>query len=192
MNQTIHLDPKQVPAQLKVGYDGRKFKAIVCESVTIPMTAGLWFGGSRDTYRVVQMADGADMPASDDMSSPWDANRKERKVTLQPGFCVIEHSIFCGKDAGLTIYICASDAAPMLPVADELSEAELWALNATDYKSSYNGMNRYQNAARDSKNLGKFTPSLVEYEAAKASLMTRGYMNKAGAITVAGKNARKR
>ena len=49
--QTIHLEPSQVPAALRGAYDGRKFKAVVCESVEIPVTAGLWDGGSRDLRR---------------------------------------------------------------------------------------------------------------------------------------------
>jgi hypothetical protein len=43
MNAT-YLDVRMVPAQLRGDYTGKKFKAVVCESVTIPMTAGLWDG----------------------------------------------------------------------------------------------------------------------------------------------------
>lgn len=198
MRQAIHLEPNQVPDQLKHGYSGRKFKAVVAESVTIPMTAGLWDGGSRDVYRVVRVSDGAEMPASDQHSAPWDAQRRELKVDLQPGFAVVEHSIFCGKDAGLTFYVHPQDAAPMLPPAgNDLGELESMVLEATgSLKSSYNGKDRYQMTVENLQygyNANKRPiPTRAQWDEAKASLIARGYLNKAGAITTAGRNARGR
>ncbi len=38
---TIYLTPDQVPSHLRAGYAGKKLAARVCESMTIPMDAGL-------------------------------------------------------------------------------------------------------------------------------------------------------
>jgi len=101
----IYLDPNMIPAQLRGGYSGKKFKAVVCTEVTIRADAGLWSGGSRDTFRFVQLSTGDAIAASDNMSAPWDASRKDQHITLKPGFAVVEHSLFSGKDMGLTFYV---------------------------------------------------------------------------------------
>lgn len=69
--ETFHLNPTDVPVDLKGLYAGKQFKIQVGERVTIPSTAGLWDGGSRETYRLVRLTDGAEIPASDNMSAPW-------------------------------------------------------------------------------------------------------------------------
>lgn len=69
-----------------------------------------WGGGTRNEFRgirfedrsgrlVLDKAEGLAVPA------PW-ANPVEGKtVDLPPGVAVVEHSVFCGKDAGITIHI---------------------------------------------------------------------------------------
>lgn len=114
MQQAIYLEPKQVPASLRGSYSGKQFKAYVTESMTVPSTAGLWDGGSRDKFYAVRLADGAQVAMPGQDLSPW-GNRQDQKVTLQSGIAIVEHSIFAGKDMGLTFYLHPLDAAPMLP-----------------------------------------------------------------------------
>lgn len=193
----VHLDSNMVPAHLRQSYNGKMFKAQVCESVTIPMTAGLWEGGSRDTYSVVRLADGATIEPINRNAAPWDGSRRETIIKLEPGIAVIEHSIFCGKDMGLRFYVHASDAAKLLPAPVELSAIERTILRATtSYKSSYQGRDRYDMAKDDagwktSTSYGPAVnfPSRDDWNTAKAGLIARGYLNKAGAITPAGRNA---
>lgn len=199
----IYLDARDVPAQFRVGYSGTKFQVIVCESVTIPADAGLWAGGSRDTFSAMRVADGAAIPFPGQQSAPWDASRTDRKVPLQPGFAVREHSHFCGKDMGLTFYLHPTDAAPMLPAPITLTETELLVLAYTaGRKSSYMGRNRYQMAREDHARDARYArpdgspapgfPTLAGWDAAKASLVELGMLNRAGAITPAGRNANTR
>lgn len=195
MRQEIALEPNQVPAHLRGSYAGRKFSVVVTDSVTIPGQAGLWSGGSRDTYVLVNVETGESMEASDNMSAPWD-KRSDRLVNLQPGFAVIEHSMFCGKDMGLTFYVHPQNAAKLLPApTGELTAHEKIVIEATcSLKSSYMGKDRFEmmadNARWDEKLKANF-PTREEWNAAKESLISKGFLNKAGAVTVKGRNARK-
>jgi hypothetical protein len=105
MQDPIKLAAKDLPSWLKGfnGYRGRKYKTEARTSVTIPMDAGLWSGGSRTEYFIVRMEDGAlHRPP---MQDRYMDGRKDIPVQLEPGFCVVVHSIFCGKDCGLTVYV---------------------------------------------------------------------------------------
>ena len=187
---THYLEPNQVPSHLKRGYSGKRFTAQASEQVTIPSYAGLWDGGSRDTYQIIRLADGAVVAASNNSSAPWDNKRVNRIVTLEPGIAVVEHSITCGKDMGLRFYVHPSDIVKMLPATVELTETERLVLTATKtYKSSYNGMDRYDMATGDFRYANKPYPSRDEWNAAKQALVERKLLNRAGAITVSGKNA---
>jgi hypothetical protein len=190
----VYLDSKMVPNHLRGGYSGKQFSAIVSDNVNIPSCAGLWDGGSRDTYKIVRLADGKEIEGSDNMSAPWDKNRADRIVKLEPGFAVVCHSIFCGKDMGLTFYVCAIDAAKILPAPVKLSENEKLILKATkNFKPNYGGKDRYDmmrdNISPSWKTDAPAFMSRDTWNNVKAELIVKGYLNKAGAITVLGKNA---
>lgn len=195
MTPTIYLDPALVPPALRGSYAGKKFKARVCETMTIPMDAGLWSGGSRDTFQVIRLADGAALDAVQHSAAPWDASRREIEVRLVPGIAVVEHSMFRGSDMGLTFYVHPDNAAKLLPAPVELTAHEAMVLKATkSFKSSYGGKDRYQMMQDESryaasKHTQPAFPTREQWDAAKAALVARGLLNKAGAITPAGRNA---
>lgn len=229
MQKTIHLELGQVPATLKGGYSGKKFKAIVTESIRVPIDAGLWSGGSRDTYSFVELATGRSVPSPAQSSAPWSGERQEFDSPLPVGIVMVEHSIFCGKDMGLTFYVHPQNSGKFLPPPAVLSDHEKLVLEATrSLKASYAGKDRYENAKpygamseseRDERlarvqgildtkgdvklksgkyaserlleleRINTFFPSRAEWDAAKDSLIAKGLLNKAGAITVAGRNA---
>lgn len=175
----IHLEASQVPSQFRVnGYSGNKFKVSICEKVTIPSHSGLWDGGSRDQYFLVKPSTGAAMIGSSD-SSPWDPSRKDKEVILNSDVVVIEHSIFCGKDMGLTIYAHPQVIAPYLPKSDDnLTETMRTVLKIVrSYKSQY----RKQYA-------GEAGISEKTYAAVIDDLKSSGYLTANGAITIKGKN----
>jgi hypothetical protein len=187
----IYLEPAMVPAALRGTYSGKKFKAVVVTSVTIPADAGLWSDGSRDRYHGVAIETGAAMAFPGQAASPWD-HRQDCTVTLEPGFAIVRHSVMCGADYGLTFYVHPDNAAKLLPApAPELTDFERIVLEATrSLKSSYNGRDRYQMACVDCLPYGA-VPKMTrtEYSAAKETLRQKGLLNKAGAITPAGRNA---
>jgi len=193
---TIYLEPAQVPAALRGAYDGKKFAVHIVESVTVPFDAGLWSGGSRDHYSLIWLTTGAALPMPGQNASPWDNDRREHVIPLKPDYAIARHTIFCGKDMGLTFYIHPDNAAQLLPApAAELPPIEKLVLKYTkERKASYNGQDRYAMAASDWRYYGKdwqldAMPSRDDWQAAKEALIAGGYLNKAGAITVKGKNA---
>ena len=195
--QTIYLEPSQVPAAIRGAYSGKKFRAIVTDSVYIPSDAGTWSGGSRTLYSAIHLTSGESRPACDSYSAPWDSSRKDQSVTLKPDFAIISHSIFCGKDMGLTIYIHPINAAALLPAPVELTPLERAVLKYTkEKKSSYNGRDRFDmlledlefNFKRQELNL-EVKPSRADWNKAKDSLIAQGLLNARGAITTKGKNA---
>jgi hypothetical protein len=192
---TIYLDARMVPAQLRGDYAGKKFKAVVTESVIVPMTAGLWDGGSRDLYYAIGLETGRNVEMPGQRLAPTN-ERRTYNVALEPGIAIVEHSTFCGQDAGLTFYVHPDNAAKLLPAPVELSPVERLVLVATaSLKSSYAGRDRYTMAQDEyhcRKVLGDSPyPSREEWNATKAALAARGFLNKAGAITPAGRNAAK-
>lgn len=191
MTPTVHLEASQIPSHLRGNYTGKQYKAVICESVHIPIDAGLWSGGSRDQYKAVNLATGQEIPLPGQDVSPWNSERKERQVALAADFAIVRHTIFCGKDMGLTFYLLPQNAAAMLPPVEELTDHERIVLVATrQYKSSYNGQDRYQLAMpRYNPEAMARYPSREQWEAAKQALINRGFLNKAGAITTKGRNA---
>ena len=194
--QRIYLEPNMVPAALRGGYQGKKFKACVCTDMTIPNDAGLWSGGTRDVYSVVRLEDGKSMPATSWQGShPYGQQRQDTTVKLEPGIAVVQHSMFCGKDMGLTFYVHPDNAAKLIPAQPTMLTAhERLVLTATaSLKSSYAGRDRYENARGEYHCVkalnGADYPTREQWDLAKHNLIQLGLLNKAAAITPAGRNA---
>jgi hypothetical protein len=178
-------------------YTGRKLRAELSDTAYIPADAGTWDAGSRDIYEGLEMATGRVVSLVDTMSAPWDSSRRDQTITLRPGFCVVRHSTFRGKDMGLTFIMRPSDAAPMLPAPVTLTDLDRCILAYTaGRKASYAGLDRYGMAQQDHANswatplhtVDPF-PARAAWDEAKATLIGRGLLNGAGAITPAGRNA---
>jgi hypothetical protein len=201
MSATVHLTRDQVPAIFRTMHSGLKFKAVIGETVHIPASAGMWDGGSRDTYRALRLQDGAEIPLSNG-DAAYHGSQTDQTVSLGGGIVVVRSSVFCGKDMGLTIYMHPSDAAPLLPVPSDLpAYGRLVLMCTAGFKASYGGKDRYQMGQEECRYGGDHTmrrygirdamdyPTRAQWDAAKAELIGRGLLNKAGAITVAGRNA---
>jgi len=179
--QAIYLDPNQVPLHLRLGYSGKHFKAIPCDNVTIPFDVGLWSGGSREEYFLVRLSDGKRVQPVDHNLAPWDNARHSEKVTLQPGFMIVKSTMFQGKDLGLTFYVLPADIAPMLP-----KETEELTLEERQVLYCHGAL--ISSARKPELQSNRF--NMANYETVKASLIAKGMLDKRGAITVKGKNAR--
>ena len=186
----IHIEPdalvRSLVSRAFPAYTGNKFKLAVSDS---PINcASYWDGGSRSYFVFANLATGetsSEVPAQSAFARPvagLDA------VSLPDGFVCLEHSIFCGKDSGITIHIRTSNAAKMLPAQVDLTRFENIVLAYTRcLKSSYAGVSNY----RYHEAHAQTGITSEEWDATKASLIARGLLNKAGALTVAGRNAAK-
>lgn len=164
-------------------YNGNKFKI----STDIPKRVlSYWDSGSR-TYFAFYGLDNHKVINVESNHPFWEAGKPNHLETLPKRVLLVAHSIFCGKDSGITIYSNADDLAPMLPKNEEtLTKDELIVLTFTrSYKSSYAGVSNYRfHEARRVYGMPE-----TAWNTAKASLITKGLLNKAGAITANGKNA---
>ena len=182
----IYLEPDQIPAALSVGlgYNGKKFKAYVTDTVTC---GGMqWDEGGRSTYRAVNLETRASQPITD--RRPWPENMKlPPAITLQPGQAIVEHAIVRGKDAGLTFYIHPDNAPALLPQSDDVPRDVVIVCEFTAaLKNTYGGRTniRFHEARR------QYGITAERWETAKADAIARGYLRKNGSITPTGRNIR--
>jgi hypothetical protein len=199
MANRIYLDKLDPLTSRIVGvafpaYRGKKF-AIEIRDYPIDVRS-YWDGGSRDYFTFVNLTtyETMAMPAQ----SGFDRQiQGADSVTIPAGFACVQHTIFCGKDLGLTIIVGPSNAALLITEQSAaLTEDQTLVLAYTrGRKSSYAGRDRCDMAIEDMRSSRRFDPSKPEpitrdrWNSAKASLIDAGYLNKAGAITVKGKNA---
>jgi hypothetical protein len=159
-------------------YEGRKFR-VLPSSRAPKFLDSYWDEGSIRYYALYNLQTGESV--SVEIRHPvFDAHKPRAVVTEYPEHIVlVEHDIIRGKDAGLTFYIHDTHLGRLLPSPKmELSEEEILVLYLIRaYMSKY----RLEEAAR-------VGISPREYEAIKDMLMSKGLIDKRGAITVEGRN----
>lgn len=182
MSDTIYIEKKDIPSTLLRAfpeYQGKKFEVRRTNKVTL--SGAYWDGGTRSEYRAVNIDTGEVSPASPHLANPFTPGYKVPTVEIPPRVCIVEHCIFCGKDMGLRFHVNEEDTQKMLPPPVEMTKEEQICLYVTlTRKASYNGINRQQVSGL----------SLDTWNEAKASLIARGFLDKRGAATVNGRNAR--
>lgn len=169
------LDPKDMPeiAHLVAraafpDYRGRKFELLVEPSVR-PET--YWSGGTRTDWRFVRLADMAVLAVAE-INPITCAGVAD--VALPQGVVAVSHHRFCGKDMGLCFHVSDPGLLP-LPKIDA-SEDEQRVLVYT----------RALKPSGDRRGSSGLSPE--RWEAAKQSCIRKGWLNRAGAITPAGRN----
>lgn len=203
MQKEIFVEREQVAAIVAgtyPDYRGSKIRVIAAETVTFQNLN--WAGGTRSQYRACDLSGG---PLGSlhkwNQVHPRDNAAEGGEIRLPEGAAIVEHSLDCGKDTGLRIYIRPADMPNLLPARAELCRLERLVLIYTRCrKASYAGKDRYQQARDDAmygvseagtlgyKSASGF-PTRLNWDAAKAALAERGLLTKAGAITNAGRNA---
>jgi hypothetical protein len=176
----IHTTDRSVKRIALAAFPGYKGRSFELRSIAHPMDLrDSWEGGSRNYYRFVRLADLAvsgEVPAQ----SAFDTRVAGlESVTVPPGFACVQHCIFCGKDLGLRVHANPVDLAPLLPAPASLTRAESLVLAIVrSLKSSA----RAEEARR-------FGLDAATWDMVKAGLIIAGMLNRAGAITDAGRNA---
>jgi predicted DNA-binding protein (UPF0251 family) len=178
--KTIHFDPKTMPAEAKrifklafPSYNGKKFKLRGTEIINM---ASYWDGGSRDYYVVVRI-DGATLtvPQQSAFDKPVAG---VTEFSIPEGFAVVEHSIFCGKDMGLTLHVPPSRMAQLAPATVALTDEQRTVLRLT---ASYKSCFRREAAARNGISRERWAELVAE-------LAELGMLRKNGSITPEGRN----
>jgi hypothetical protein len=150
--------------------------AIVTDSVRFYGT--MWDEGYRRTYAIVRLADLATYRIE---QAPFMQRSElhENTYQLPEGFVVV---VRCeGRYDHTEIYSHAANITPLLPPPVELTEDEQIVLVAV---CSLKGGVRFEHAHQQTG------ISRERYDAATKSLIARKLLNKAGAVTVEGRNAR--
>lgn len=142
-----------------------------------------WDGGSRNYWCAVRLTDGATsvVPENGTMFTPAIGECKE----LPADTVLVRYH--AGNHEYCEVYVKPENLNRfMLPAAVQLSREEFIVLSATrSLKSSYAGIKNYR--FHEANTETGIQPG--EWEAAKAGLIVKGLLNKAGAITDAGRNA---
>lgn len=106
---------KQIVKSTYPEYRGRKVRLCTLpEGGKVRFSDNYWDGGSRSYWAACRLDNGA--AVSLESGSPYRDQHEGQLVEVPFGCVVVEHSIFCGKDAGLRIYVRAENLAPLLPV----------------------------------------------------------------------------
>ena len=123
---SLPLSHPTVRAIVQAGFRSAKSRRPVkIECRTSVHVADYWDGGSRDYTAFVQLShmngvSSESIPKSQRQSAGNPFSLAIANVELQPGFAVVKHVIFRGKDLGYRIYVCPTDLVTYLPEAKEL------------------------------------------------------------------------
>jgi hypothetical protein len=165
-------------------YNGRTFRIEVAPH---PINVkSYWDGGSRSYFKFIRLdgsADTLDVPTQ----SAFDAQIKNADaVPLVPGLACVEHTIFCGKDTGIRIYLHPDNAPRYLPAPVELTDDERIVLKYTAHlKNTYGGRTHIRfTEANHATNI-----TAARWEAAQVTLVTKKLLDARGSITHEGRNA---
>lgn len=93
-------------------YRGRSFRVSIAGVVTLHDLN--WGGGTRNVYKAVPLTrEGAanGLPTF----SPWNNPAEGKTLEIPAGWAVVEHTVFCGTDLGLTVHVGTGDMARVLP-----------------------------------------------------------------------------
>ena len=182
----MFINRKQVPSIILAvfpDYNGHKFEFQVTQKITL--ANAYWDGGSRSFYKAVNLLNGQITEAHPALSNPYQCPTSPT-IDLPKDTAIIEHSIFCGRDCGITIYLHPDNAATLLPSPITLTQDEKIILCATrSFVSSYAGIKEYR--FKEAKRTTGIT--WERWCATKDNLITNGFLTRSGAITTKGKNA---
>lgn len=184
----IHLDAtpevKAMARKVFPDYTGRKFK--LDNSGRPVNVTSYWDGGSRDYFTALNLNTNQVMTVPQN-GTPFDGGPIAPNGVIVPeGFMIAEHSIFCGKDTGITFYVNPKTSTGFLPPVSSLTDCERVVLEFTSrYKNTYGGETnlRFKEARRATQ------ITVDNWDIAKSDLMREGMLTLSGAITTKGKNA---
>ena len=164
-------------------YKGQRMSAEIDDTVTFSGT--MWDEGSRSTYCLIRLTDMARVTITQQAFQDPHSTYHNARHEIPQGVVAVCRNEFRCKES-ITIIARAENITPMLAAPVELSEDEMTVLVSTrSIKSAYLCIlkSRFSEANRVTG------ITLARWETAKDALMDRKLLNKAGAITIEGRNA---
>lgn len=159
-------------------YNGHKIDVEISDHPMILQS--FWDSGNRHNFYCFDM-NGNNIPIIVQNAPLPFYNGPKADYIPSPYKFLIDHSIFSGKDMGLTVYLHPSSImvkslpAPSRP---DIQQNDLFVLTTIKAYKSFARPDAYKRAG--------FT--VAEVDKIKGRLFQQGYINKAGAITPAGRN----
>lgn len=164
-------------------YKGKK-PVSVYSAETVELSGTYWDGGSRSTYAAVAMQDppvSRPLPRYNPPQFGGPIETPAIALQITPGklsLAIVEHSIFCGKEMGLRIYVHPQALARLLPANTETIELTHEEKRVLAVTCQLKGGYRQANAGISS----------TDYLEALSSLKRRGLVAKNNAVTIDGRN----
>jgi hypothetical protein len=158
-------------------YTGKKF-SIRTVSKTVNC-ASSWAGGSRSYFRLVAL----DAPTMSRVVPPQSMfdSQIDGIDTVSIPIGIVKHTIFCGRDMGLSLLLAPENATSLLPESDPVTSDERAVLQATaTYKNSYGG--------RTDIRFHESGLTREVWDAAQTTLIARKLLRSNGSITPEGRN----
>lgn len=177
-HRTLPEIARRVAAAAFPGYNGRHFKLEQRDRVNV---TSYWDGGSRDSFVFVRLADMATVPIAS-INPLRDAGHAP--VELPEGVVCVEHSIFCGKDMGLTFYVRDAKLLPLPALEGVTDDMRLVLTHTASLKNTYGGRSdiRFHEANE------RHGVTRERWDVAFSACVAAGFLNRAGAIQAAGRN----
>jgi hypothetical protein len=92
-------------------YKGRKVKI---RAATTYSMSNYWDGGTRDYVMAYHLESGLVKSPSQTTTSPF-RDQAHATIEIPEGIAMVEHTIFQGKDVGITIHLNPANMAKLLP-----------------------------------------------------------------------------
>jgi len=193
--KTFYLDKPDVHYRRIVNkafpsYKGRSFELTTVGSDHTFDLDSSWSGGTRSLYNLVSLI-GTENPWNKVFPigdrNPIQFGGKRHTFTLPENVVLVEHSIFCGKDHGITVWVRTDNSSNLLPkTTSDLTWAHKVVLVSTGtYKNTYAGKTNVRFLEANE------TVGISEeaWETAKSELIEQGLLRSNGSITPDGRNA---
>ena len=184
---TRYLTPTDPSAEPAIAIMTRAFPSYAGKKFSIRTVSGTvncassWGGGSRSYFRLVAL-DSPTMSRVVPAQSMFDRQIDGiDTVSIPIGGGIVQHTIFCGRDMGLSLLLAPENATSMLPESEPVTSAERAVLQATaTYKNSYGG--------RTDIRFHESSLTREIWDAAQAALIARKLLRSNGSITPEGRN----
>ena len=120
--KSFYVPAKEIRWLTDKAFSTRKRKVRISVEERVCFSNTFWDGGSRNQYKAVKLEDGSTASLLVG-GSPWTAIAEGKSLDLEPGICIVEDTVFCGKDMCLTVHIHPSNLTPALEAA-KIAEKE--------------------------------------------------------------------